>query len=125
MSIPPECQGIKNQIDSLKQALQSLQQEYSAAPASEKPFIGEQIEAVRDELENLNARLAECIAGQPPPPPPPPPWELVFTGVATITTTSSTAPGPFVEAFRLKVVLNGERTVISLTSGLAIKTDAF
>ena len=44
-----------------------------------------------------------------------------FVGVATMTTSDPTAPGPYSEPIELDVVLNGARTEIAITSFFAIK----
>jgi hypothetical protein len=129
MSVPTACQTIQDQIDSLQQEIAALQEELNSAPASEKPGILAQIRAIGRQLGVLDGQLSECIRNPPEVPPPPkplpPPLDLVFTGTATVTTTFVGGEGPYVKPLRMTAVLNGERTVIALTSYLSITTDVF
>lgn len=126
MSLPVECQGIQDEIESLQRELQSLQQELVDAAPGDKPVIIRQIRAVSSQIAKLSRQLESCTAEPHPiPNPTPPPLEAVFTGVATVTTTYGPAPGPFVEPTRFTVTLNGERTVIALTSFPSISTQPF
>jgi hypothetical protein len=128
MSVPTQCQGIQDQIESLQAEIAALQAELNDAPPAEKTSIMQQIRALARQLARLGAELDTCIGNSPPPPPPPPPppaVDLVFTGTATVTTTFTGGEGPFVKPLRMTAMLNGERTVIALTSYLSITTDVY
>jgi hypothetical protein len=122
MPIPAACQSIQNEIDSLRQERSELQKELQHAPPSEKPALLLLIRRINLQLGGLQKQLDDCIASQPPEPPPLPPIEAIFTGTSELTTTYPMAPGPYVNDIRFKVLINGERTVITILNFPVIST---
>jgi hypothetical protein len=125
MSVPPECLDLANGIEALEQERNGLQEELHNAAPGEKPALVAQIRALNRQIAAASDALAACIASTPPPPPPPPPLQATFTGTATITTTNSSAPGPFTAGIQLGLLFDGNRTSVIITSFPPIATQPF
>jgi hypothetical protein len=117
MPIPAACRHIQDEIDGLLQERTQLQDELKHAGAEEKPELLRDIKAINRRLVGLQKQLADCIVAKPSSPP----IEGIFTGTSELTTTYSSAPGPFYNDVRFKLLINGERTGITLTSFPTIK----
>jgi hypothetical protein len=117
MPIPAACRHIQDEIDGLLQERTQLQDELKHAGAEEKPELLRDIKAINRRLVGLQKQLADCIVANPSSPP----IEGIFTGTSELTTTYSSAPGPFYNDVRFKLLINGERTGITLTSFPTIK----
>jgi hypothetical protein len=77
MPIPPACQIIQDEIDSLRQERNELQEELHHAAPREKPTLLQLIRRINLQLHGLQTQLDDCIASQPPEPPPLPPIEAI------------------------------------------------
>jgi hypothetical protein len=122
MPIPAACQGIQDEIDSLRQERNGLQEDLEHAPPSENPALPRLIRRIDLQLGGLGEQLDDCIASQPAEPPPLAPIDAIFTGTSELTTTYASALGPYYNEIRFKVLINGERTVIIITQFPAIST---
>jgi hypothetical protein len=120
--IPAACESIQDEIDSLRQERNELQEELQHAPPSEKPALPRLIRRINLQLGGLREQLDDCIASQPAEPPTLPPIEAILTGTSELTTTYASSPGPYYNHVRFKVLINGERTVITITKFPAIST---
>lgn len=123
MHVPPECEGIEDQIADLQRDRDLAQDLLQEAPPAQRAGLLARIRALNAQVMAAQNRLADCVADNGPPPAPPlPPVEGVFDGTATITTTFGQARGPFAQAVRFGVMLNSGRTVIAMTSFPIVQT---
>jgi hypothetical protein len=122
MPIPAACQSIQDEIDGLRQERNELQEELQHAAPGEKPALLRLIRRLNLQLAGLQKQLDDCVASQPPEPPPLPPIEAIFTGTSELTTTWASAPGPYFNDLRFKLLISGDRTVITITNFPVIST---
>lgn len=125
MTFPMACSPIAVEIEELKAERADLQAELQQAPTGQKAALATRIKALNRRIQVLEDRLADCLRDTPPPPPPAPPLEAVFTGTATITTSNTSAPGPFTAAVTIGVIFNAARTFVGITSFPPIPTAPF
>jgi hypothetical protein len=81
----------RRSINGLLQERDQLQDELNHAGSEEKPGLIRDIKAINRRLNGLQKQLADCIVANPTLPP----IEGIFTGTSELTTTYSSAPGPF------------------------------
>lgn len=117
MPIPAACQSIEDEIDEVRQDRDQLNDELGHASGGEERALLRLIKRLDLRLVGLQKQLADCIASQPPELPP---IEAIFTGISELTTTFTSAPGPYFNDVRFKLLINGDRTVITITSFPAI-----
>lgn len=125
MSIPAPCRVFRDEIDELRQERDGLQDELQRAAPGEKPALVRLIRALNLQIAGRQNELTDCIATTPQDPPPPPPIEAILTGTATLSTTDTRAPGPYTSPVRLGLIINGNRTIIAITSFPTISTPPF
>jgi hypothetical protein len=125
MTIPVQCQGIADSIADMEAERRDFQAELQQAATGQKAFLAAQIKALNRKIAVAHDQLTDCLQLFPPPPPPPPPLEAVFSGTATITTTNSSAPGPYSSAVQIGLLFDSARTFVAITSFPTIATDPF
>lgn len=124
-SIPSACRELADSIKAFEQERNDLQEELQHAAPGDKPGLVMQIRALNRQISAARAQLTDCIANNPADPPPPPPLAAIFIGTATITTTNSSAPGPFPAGVRFGLLFDAARSFVTITSFPPIATQPF
>jgi hypothetical protein len=106
MSIPPECQGTQDQLTLVDREVKQALKELEAADPNESGNLLQQLKALTAKLHDLQNSLADCIVDSHQ-------LKTQFKGTATIKIANE-QPGS--SLISLLILLNGTRTVITLTS---------
>jgi hypothetical protein len=124
MSVPTQCQQLAEQVQALEQERNGLQDDLHEAAPGAKAGLVAQIRILNRQISAGRDQLLACIANNPPVAPQSG-LAATFTGEASITTTHTSAPGPYVSKIQLGLLFDDARTSVQITAFPPIVTEPF